>query len=155
VVGFDLAGDEVRYAALPQHRAFEAARGAGLHTTCHAGEAGEPANVEEAMQIGVDRIAHGVIGARNRRIVELLRSGGIVLDLCPTANWKCKAVPSLKEHPLPRLVRGGIRCTISTDSRTVAATDLSTEFEIAADMGLTEAELDAVNQAAYDARFDR
>jgi adenosine deaminase len=155
VVGFDLAGDEVRYAALPQRRAFEAARAVGLHTTCHAGEAGDPANVEEAMLIGVERIAHGVIGARDERIVQLLRSEGMVLDICPTANWKCKAVSSLKEHPLPRLVRGGIRCTISTDSRTVADTDLSWEFELAARMGLTSDELKAVNQTAYDARFDR
>jgi adenosine deaminase len=154
VVGFDLAGDEVRYAALPQRRAFEAARAVGLHTTCHAGEAGDPANVEEAMLIGVERIAHGVIGARDERIVQLLRSEGMVLDICPTANWKCKAVSSLKEHPLPRLVRGGIRCTISTDSRTVADTDLSWEFELAARMGLTSDELTAVNQTAYDARFD-
>ncbi len=42
VVGFDLAGDEVRYPAPPQRPAFEAARAAGLRLTCHAGEAGEP-----------------------------------------------------------------------------------------------------------------
>jgi adenosine deaminase len=155
VVGFDLAGDEVRYPALPQRRAFEAARAIGLHTTCHAGEAGDPVNVEEAMLIGVERIAHGVRGARDPRVVELLRAHGTVLDICPTANWKCKAVSSLSEHPLPKLVRSGVRCTISTDSRTVAGTDLSREFELAARMGLTGDELSAINQTAYDARFDR
>jgi adenosine deaminase len=63
VVGFDLAGDEVRYPAAPQRPAFEAARAAGLRLTCHAGEAGEPSHVEEALNLGVERIAHGVIGA--------------------------------------------------------------------------------------------
>ena len=98
-------------------------------------------------------IAHGVIGARDPRIVERVRSEGVVLDLCPTANWKCKSVPTLAEHPLPRLVRAGVRCTISTDSRTVAATTLSREFELASEMGMTDGELRRCNEVAYEAKF--
>jgi len=153
VVGFDLAGDELRYPAAPQRPAFEAARAAGLRLTCHAGEAGEPSNVEEALDLGVERIAHGVIGAGDPRIVERIRSEGVALDLCPTANWRCKAVESLAEHPLPALVRAGVRCTISTDSRTVAGTTLSREFELASEMGLSDEELKRCNEVAYGARF--
>jgi adenosine deaminase len=153
VVGFDLAGDEVRYPATPQRPAFEAARAEGLKLTCHAGEAGDPSSVEEALGLGVERIAHGVIGAREPRIVERIRSEGVVLDMCPTANWKCKAVPSLAEHPLLRLVRAGVRCTISTDSRTVAGTTLSREFELASAMGMTDGELERCNAIAYQAKF--
>jgi adenosine deaminase len=155
VVGFDLAGDEVLHAATPQRPAFEAARAAGLRLTCHAGEAGQPSNVEEALSLGVERIAHGVIGARDPRIVERIRSEGVVLDLCPTANWKCKAVPSLAEHPLPQLIRAGVRCTISTDSATVANTTLSHEFELAAGMGMSDDELQRCNETAYEAAFGR
>jgi adenosine deaminase len=152
VVGFDLAGDEVRYPK-PPRPAFEAARAAGLRLTCHAGEAGEPSHVIDALDLGVERIAHGVIGARDPNIVERVRAEGVVLDLCPTANWKCKAVQTLAEHPLPRLVRAGVRCTISTDSRTVADTTLSQEFELAAGMGMSEDELKKCNETAYSARF--
>jgi adenosine deaminase len=153
VVGFDLAGDEVRYPALPQRPAFEAARAAGLRLTCHAGEAGNPSSVEEAIDLGVERIAHGVISARDPRILERIKSEGMVLDLCPTANWKCKAVGTLAEHPLPQLVRAGVRCTLSTDSRTVAATTLSHEFELASAMGMTDDELQRCNAIAYEAKF--
>jgi len=153
VVGFDLAGDEARYPASPQRPAFEAARAAGLHLTCHAGEAGEPSSVEEALDLGVERIAHGVIGARDPRIVERIRAEGVPLDLCPTANWKCKAVASLEEHPLPRLVRAGVRCTISTDSRTVADTTLSRELELMSTIGMTDDELRLCNETAYAVRF--
>ncbi len=154
VVGFDLAGDEARFPAAPQRPAFEAARAAGLHLTCHAGEAGQPSSVEEALDLGVERIAHGVIGARDPRIVERIRSEGVPLDLCPTANWKCKAVPRLEDHPLPALVRAGVRCTISTDSRTVADTTLTREFELMHSIGMTEEELRACNQTAYQVKFD-
>ena len=153
VVGFDLAGDEIRYPTPPHRPAFEAARAAGLRLTCHAGEAGEPSNVEDALDLGVERIAHGVIGAQDPRIVERVRSEGVVLDLCPTANWKCKAVQTLAEHPLPSLVRAGVRCTISTDSRTVADTTLSHEFELASEMGMSDDEIRACNETAYAARF--
>ena len=153
VVGFDLAGDEARYPASPQRPAFEAARAAGLHLTCHAGEAGEPSSVEEALDLGVDRIAHGVIGARDPRIVERIRHEGIVLDMCPTANYKCKAVPAPGDHPLPRLVRAGVRCTISTDSRTVADTTLTREFELMSEVGMTDEELERTNATAYGAKF--
>jgi adenosine deaminase len=153
VVGFDLAGDEVRFPTARQRPAFEAARAAGLHLTCHAGEAGKPKNVEDALELGVERIAHGVIGARNPQIVERLGSEGVVLDLCPTANWKCKAVHTLAEHPLPNLVRAGVRCTISTDSRTVAKTTLSHEFELASQMGMSDEELRKCNETAYEAKF--
>ncbi len=156
VVGFDLAGDEARYPALPQRPAFEAALAEGLRLTCHAGEAGQPESVEEALDLGVERVAHGVIGARSPRVVERIRESGVVLDLCPTANWKCAAVPSLAAHPLPDLVRAGVRCTISTDSRTVAGTTLSREFELAeSEMGMTEDELLRCNLTAYEARFGR
>ena len=156
VVGFDLAGDEARHAAAPHRPAFEAARAAGLRLTCHAGEAGGPESVEEALDLGVERVAHGVIGARSPATVARIRESGVVLDLCPTSNWKVKAVPSLAEHPLPRLVREGVRCTISTDSRTVAGTTLSREFELAeTEMGMTPDELLRCNLTAYEARFGR
>jgi len=156
VVGFDLAGDEAAWPAAPHRPAFEAARAAGLHLTCHAGEAGPPANVEEALGLGVERVAHGVTGAGDHAIVERLRAEGIVLDLCPTANLRCRAIGRLKDHPLPRLHRGGVRCTISTDSPTVAATTLTQEYRIAHDvLGLTPDELRRINEVAHDARFDR
>lgn len=156
VVGFDLAGDEARYPASPHRPAFEAAKAAGLRLTCHAGEAGQPESVEEALDLGVERVAHGVIGARSPRVVERIRESGVVLDLCPTANWKVRAVPNLAAHPLPDLVRAGVRCTISTDSRTVAGTTLSHEFELAEqEMGMTEDELLRANLTAYEARFGR
>jgi adenosine deaminase len=153
VVGYDLAGDEVRFPAAPQRPAFEAARAAGLHLTAHAGEAGVPTNVEEALDLGVERIAHGVIGARDPRVVDRVRREGVVLDMCPTANWKTKAVSSVSDHPLPMLLRAGVRCTISTDSRTVADTTLSHEFELMSGIGMTDDELRLCNRIAYEAKF--
>jgi adenosine deaminase len=158
VVGFDLAGDERRW---PNDgsisAAFDAARAAGLRLTCHAGEAAGPESVAAALDhYRVERIAHGVSAARSPGLLRRLSDEGVVLDLCPTANWKCKAVPELAAHPLPALLAAGVRCTISTDSRTVADTTLTREFEIAQEvMGLDEDTLRRCNLTAYEARFGR
>jgi adenosine deaminase len=156
VAGFDLAGDERRWpndGAMKS--AFDAARSAGLHLTCHAGEAAGPESVAAALDhYGVERIAHGVSAAGSPELLRRLAGEGIVLDLCPTANWKCKAVAELSDHPLPRLLAAGVRCTISTDSRTVADTTLSNEFRIAHEvLGLDEDTLRRCNLTAYEARF--
>ena len=153
VVGFDLAGDEVRYPAAPQRAAFEAARAAGLHLTCHAGEAGAPSNVDDALRLGAERIGHGVTAARHHALLERIRAEGVVLDMCPTVNWKCKAIPRLEDHPMPRLVRAGVRCTISTDSRTVGDTTLTHEYDVLSGLGMTDDELTRCNQTAYQAKF--
>ena len=153
VVGFDLAGPEIRFPATPHRAAFEAAHAAGLHLTCHAGEAGDPSSVVEALDLGVERVAHGVTAARDPRILERIRHEGIVLDMCPTANWKTGAIPTITQHPLPGLVRAGVRCTISTDSRTVADTTLTREFELMSANGMTDDELERCNNVAYAARF--
>jgi adenosine deaminase len=50
-------------------------------------------------------------------------------------------------------VRAGVRCTISTDSRTVADTTLSHEFELMSAAGMTDAELQTCNETAYNAKF--
>ena len=154
VVGFDLAGDEARWPAAPQRPAFEAARACGLRLTCHAGEAGPPSNVVDALALGVERIAHGVLGASDPAVVQRVRAVGVTLDLCPTANWKCNLVSRLEDHPLPALVRAGVRCTISTDSATVAKTTLSNEFELAhSRLGMSLEELRRCNETAFEARF--
>ena len=46
-----------------------------------------------------------------------------------------------------------MRCTISTDSRTVADTTLTHEFELMSGVGMTDEELRACNETAYAAKF--
>ncbi len=61
---------------------------------------------------------------------------GIVLDICPLSNLRTGAVHSLAEHPLPRLVAAGVRCSISTDDPAMFDTDLSRDYEAATSFGL-------------------
>jgi aminodeoxyfutalosine deaminase len=45
-------------------------------------------------------------------------------------------VHSLAEHPLPRLMAAGVRCSISTDDPAMFDTDLSRDYKAATSFGL-------------------
>jgi adenosine deaminase len=53
---------------------------------------------------------------------------GVTFDVCPISNVKLGVFPSLPEHPLRRLMRAGVRCTVSTDDPLAFANSLTDEY---------------------------
>lgn len=62
--------------------------------------------------------------------MELLQTKQVCLDVCPSSNYLLKVVPSLEEHPLPKLVERGIPCTINADDPLLFGNTLLGEYEI-------------------------
>jgi aminodeoxyfutalosine deaminase len=137
VVGLGLGGDETANPPELFAPAFELARAEGLASVPHAGEHVGPESIWAALDVlAADRIRHGITAVRDPALVETLAGRGIVLDVCPVSNVCTRAVPSLAEHPLPRLVEAGIACSISTDDPAMFGTDLTREYEAAASLGV-------------------
>lgn len=155
LTGFDLAGPEELHPDPLLHReAFEAARSAGLGITLHAGEWGGAAQVWRALELSPARIAHGAPAGDDPELQAELVARGVTLDLCPTSNVQAAIVPSLAQHPLPRLLRAGVPVTLSTDDRTVSGLTLNEEWRRAHDvLGVTVAELWAMNLHALRVAF--
>ena len=130
VCALDLAGDELRFGAANHRSAFALAEQAGLHRTVHAGEAAGAASVREALDLlHAERLGHGVRVEEPAQLLRELREREMPLDMCPKSNLQTRAVPSLAEHPAPRLLRQGLRVTISTDARTTSESSVTQEFE--------------------------
>jgi adenosine deaminase len=130
VCALDLAGDEARFPGAPHAQAFELARSAGLARTVHAGEAAGPESVEEALDVlFAQRIGHGVRVEASPQLSNRVRHDTIPLEMCPTSNVQTRAVASFQSHPIDRLLRKGLRVTVSTDGRTVSETSVTSEFE--------------------------
>jgi aminodeoxyfutalosine deaminase len=87
--------------------------------------------------LAADRIRHGIRAVDDPGLVRELADRGTVLDVCPLSNVRTGAVRSLAEHPLPRLVAAGVRCSISTDDPAMFDTDLGRDYEAATSFGLT------------------
>jgi adenosine deaminase len=150
VVGFSTGGLE-RVPFREWAPVFERARKAGLRLAAHAGENGPGVNVREAiLDAGVERIVHGVRAAADPAILELLVERRIALDSCITSNRAL--VPDLGPHPLPLLLRAGVRCALGTDDPGVIPCDMPWEWEQARGLGLSAPELEALrNHAVQDA----
>jgi adenosine deaminase len=150
IVGLDLAGDEKRYPASRLADIFRYARDEGLHVTIHAGEAGGPQNVAEAVEeLGAERVGHGVRSVEDSRVLRLLREKNVTLEVCPTSNIQTGTVRRLWHHPLRDLLALNIPVSINTDDPSVSDTTLTDEYRIVmAAMGVT---LDQIKQSIVTA----
>ena len=136
VVGIGLGGMEDGFPPEPFARAFEIAREGGLGSVPHAGEDTGLASIRGAIDVlHADRLRHGIRAADHPELMAELAERQIVLDICPTSNVRTRSVPSMAEHPLPRFLDAGVRCSISTDDPAMFGTDLSIEHAEAVVLG--------------------
>jgi aminodeoxyfutalosine deaminase len=145
IVGVGLGGLEAQYPPEPYADVFALAKTDGLGSVPHAGEHAGPESIRGALDaLGADRIRHGIRAVDDPGLVEELAARGIVCDVAPISNVRTGAVPSLAEHPLPKLVAAGVRCSISTDDPAMFDTDLRREYEAVRSLGVDP-------RAAYEA----
>jgi aminodeoxyfutalosine deaminase len=145
VVGVGLGGLEAQFPPEPYAGVFREAKSLGLGSVPHAGEVAGPPSVRGALEeLEADRLRHGIRAVEDPGLVAELAARGTVLDVCPLSNLRTGAVRSLEEHPLPQLVAAGVRCSISTDDPAMFDTDLSRDYEAAAELGVSP-------HAAYEA----
>lgn len=154
VVAVGLVADERGNPVAAAAEAFAIARDAGLGVVPHAGELAGPEEVRAALELGVDRIQHGVRAVEDPRVLELLAERGTCLDVCPTSNVILGVAPSLEEHPLPRLLEAGVRCSIGADDPLLFGVDVVDEYVNAQErMGIDEARLVGCARASIESSF--
>lgn len=155
VVGLDLAGDEANYPGELFVRHFQEAREAGLHTIAHAGEAAGAESVRQAvLGLRAERIGHGIRAIEDPAVLDLLAEREIPLEVCPTSNLHTSTVRDYRSHPLPALLRRGIRCTLNTDDPSISGLDLAHEYRVAVEeLGLSAAEIRRMQETAVEAAF--
>ncbi|HUA07886.1 MAG TPA: adenosine deaminase [Candidatus Acidoferrales bacterium] len=132
VIGVGVGGDEANFPAELFAGVFAFARANGLHAVAHAGEAAGAQSVRAAIEIGAERIGHGVRAIEDPSVVALLRERGIPLEISPTSNARTGVVPLEADHPLYALDASGVRVTIDADDPAIFGTSISREYALVA-----------------------
>jgi len=155
VVALDLAGDEAHFPGELFVRHFAEAREAGLRTIAHAGEAAGAASVRQAvLDLGAERIGHGIRAVEDPAVLDLLAERRIPLEVCPTSNLHTSTVPDYRSHPLPDLLRRGLAVTLNSDDPSISGIDLAHEYRVAVEkLGLAESDLRRMQENALAAAF--
>lgn len=148
VVGFSTGGLE-RVPFKEWAPVFERAGKAGLHLAAHAGENGPGIHVRDAiLEAGVERVVHGVRAAQDPAILELLVAKRVPVDICIASNRAL--IPDLGPHPLPELLRAGVRCALGTDDPGLIPCDVPGEWVQARELGLADSELQFLRTNAVE-----
>jgi len=160
VVAYGIGGDELSIPAAQFRRVYDFVASKGLHRLAHAGEIGGSEEIWGAIEhMGAERIGHGIAAFRDRRLMDFLSEHVIPLEVCPTSNIRTGALArqlgtsqaTLREHPLPALLRAGVPLCLSTDDPAMFETTLRGEYAALVGMGLTTAEIVRVAEGGFSA----
>jgi aminodeoxyfutalosine deaminase len=154
VVGIGIGGDELRGPAEWFKDLFKKAAGRGLRLTAHAGETGGAESVWAALNIGAERIGHGLAIATDPELAEVLAEKQIPVEVCITSNLRTKVCSGIRSHPVRSLFDAGIMVTLNTDDPAMFQTTMSGEFELAQkEFGFSDDHLRELARNSFEASF--
>ena len=155
IVGFDLAGNEVKFPSAPFAPLFKQAKERGMGVTIHAGEWASAIGVRDAIRdLCANRIGHGVRVLENSEILQMAREHDVAFEVCLTSNVQTGVVHTIQQHPLVDMLDLGLMATLNTDDPTISNISLTDEYQIAeSDLGVPYRELRKMIINAASAAF--
>src|SRR5581483_4880116 len=150
VVAYGIGGSEERGPAKWFKDVFAFAKRAGLRLTAHAGESMGPESIWAALELGAERIGHGIRAIKDPVLLAHLRDHDIPLEICITSNLVTGVVTRLEDHPIRKLYDAGVPMVLNTDDPAMFRCSLVEEYRLAARaFGFTKEELQGIAENGF------
>ncbi len=154
VIGIGIGGDEAKGPAEQFRRTYAYAKQHGLHLLAHAGESVGPESIWAAINIGAERIGHGLNAGQDPDLVDTLAERQIPIEVCITSNIRTGCCRKLEEHPVKKMFDAGMMVTLNSDDPPMFGTLLAREYQIAQDVfGFTNDHLRELARNSFEASF--
>jgi aminodeoxyfutalosine deaminase len=154
VAGIGIGGDERRGPAEWFRDLYKRAAGQGLRLTAHAGETAGPESVWSALNIGAERIGHGLSVAQDPELLEVLAHKQVPVEICVSSNLRTGVCSEVGEHPLKKFFDAGLMVTLNTDDPAMFQTSLCKEYELAVEgFGFSRDQLRELARNSFEASF--
>jgi adenosine deaminase/aminodeoxyfutalosine deaminase len=154
VVGIGIGGDERQTGAEPFRDLYLEARNEGLRLTAHAGETVGPEGIWAALNIGAERIGHGLSAQYDPELMDVLAQRQVPVEICISSNLRTGCCLALEEHPVRRYFDAGVMITLNSDDPALFESDLVDEYQLAnVEFGFTGEHLRELAANSIEASF--
>jgi adenosine deaminase/aminodeoxyfutalosine deaminase len=154
IIGIGIGGDERRMGAEPFRELYMEARDAGLHLTAHAGETVGPESIWAALNIGAERIGHGLTAIEDPELMEVLAERQIPIEICISSNIRTGCCVPSALHPVRSYFDAGLMITLNSDDPAMFESDLEAEYLLAQrEFGFSKEHLRELAANSFEASF--
>src|SRR5271165_2528525 len=154
IIGIGIGGDERRTGAEPFRELYFGARDAGLRLTAHAGETVGPESIWAALNIGAERIGHGLTAIEDPELMEILAERQIPVEICISSNVRTGCCVPAGLHPVRSYFDAGLMITLNSDDPAMFESDLEAEYLLAQrEFGFSAEHLRELAANSFEASF--
>lgn len=154
VVGIGIGGDEQKAPPELFREQYAYAAGHGLRLTCHAGESAGPESIWGALNLGAERIGHGLTACQDSELLEELAERQVPVEICLTSNLRTACCANLSDHPVRKYFDQGLMITLNTDDPAMFGASLTGEYELAQkEFSFTDEHLRELARNSFEASF--
>ena len=154
VVGIGIGGDEQKGPPELFREQYAYAADQGLRLTVHAGENAGPESIWGALNLGAERIGHGLTAGQDQELIEELAKRQIPIEICLSSNLRTGCCAKISDHSVRRYFDQGLMLTLNTDDPAMFGTSLTHEYELAqSEFGFTDEHLRELARNSFEASF--
>jgi aminodeoxyfutalosine deaminase len=154
VIGIGIGGDEKKAPPEMFRDQYAYAADQGLHLTAHAGESAGPESIWGALNLGAERIGHGLTAYEDQELMEELATRQVPIEICITSNLRTGCCIKASDHPVRRYFDQGLMITLNSDDPAMFGRNLNQEYELAKnEFGFNDEHLRELARNSFEASF--